>query len=188
MARRRIMRDGRTGLKSTRVAWLPVPINAMKGTLSSGNTNDEQTIFDFGSAAKYADNYGGGDWTVVRLIGSFAISQFTAATASPGLVKVCLGVGMINTRTSVQDSAVSGIVSPIGFPELSWMVHVCCYINFSNPSIERCTFDLKSQRIISERTIMAIAVYTEPVIVDATLELDWNADVRTLVRQRGSRL
>ncbi len=187
-SRRSHGRSGGSRLPSARVAWLPAADGALSGTLDDANTFDETTLYDFGGTQKYTDNYGGGDWTLVRHVGSVGIGVAIAPTTTVGLIKVCFGIGMINARTTVTDAAGGTIVSPLLFPELSWMVNFCCYINVSELSVERCAFDLKSQRIISERSIMAVAVYTDPVIVDTTLAIDYSIDLRQVIRQRGSRL
>ena len=190
MARGRSQRS-RGNLPSARTAWLDQPAGALGGALTSGAPNFEVTLYDFGGSSKMADNYGAGDWTVYRMIGSLGAQVVTAAVGLPGLVKVVLGIGMLNARTGVQDGAVAQIVSPIAFPELAWMVTAAVYINLNSSVASRpmrMDFDVKSRRIISQQAIMAYAVYTDPVIADGTVVVDFNIDLRTLVRQKGSRL
>ncbi len=188
MARHGRGRSGRgfSRVKPARVAWLPATDNAIVGSLSAGNTNDETSMYDFGSANKYADNYGGGDWTVTRMLGSFGISMLTVG-ATAALVKVCFAIGMVNSRTTVTDSPASQAANPLTFPELSWMVQVCCYINVTDGlSVERCDFDIRGQRIIAERSIIMASVAVDSLA--GAEVLGYNSDVRFLVKQRGSRL
>jgi len=181
---------GSSRLPSARVAWLPLTDNDIQGTLTSANLADEVTLYDFGSTQKYADNYGGGDWTVVRTIGTLGFTVNVEA-AAPQLVKICFAIGMVNPRLSVTDSPVSQVASPLGFPELSWMVEVCCYIQVGPGSIaasrvEKCEFDLRGKRVIGERSIMAYSMVSPGI--PALANIEYAGDLRQVIRQRGSRL
>ena len=177
---------GSSRLPSARVAWLPAPDTEIGATLTSAALLTEATLFDFGSAQKYADNYGGGDWTVQRMVGSIGLACVVAG-ASSNLVKVCFGIGMLNARTTVSDSPAAQASDPNNFPELSWMAYACCYINVGDAlRVERCDFDFRSKRIISERSLMVFSI--SAAAMPATAQIEVEGSVRTLVRQRGSRL
>ena len=182
---------GRSGrgsrLPSARVSWLESPDNQISGLLTSANSSDTFLMYDFSSATKYADNFGGGDWTFTRNVGAFGVSGILNTGGVSDLIKVCLGIGMVSGRTSVSTTTdAADIALPLTNPQVSWMIYVCCYINTSSFEVERCSFDFKSQRVIGEHSRIFAIVQSD--VLTAGDEIRYSADTRFLLRQRGSRL
>ena len=183
MARRRRLRSaGRTAKRRT--AWLE-SVDAgqePEGLLTSANIDDVFQMYSFSSAEKYADNFGGGDWIVERMLGSLGISM-EAATGARQLLKICFGIGMgmgptdITLSTDVVDI---GVPTLGGNPEMSWMVQVCCYIDTVQLRVERCDFNVKSRRKIGQRSRMwsAFAVRPAPFLGN---DVKYSMDFRTLL-------
>jgi len=184
MARRRMQRTG--GRRpSPRTAWSLAPLAQIEGTLTSAALSDDIELYDFGAASKMADNYGGGDWVVDRMIGSIGVTATTPAAAA-ALVKVCLGIGMVNAVGSVSDSIAAQASLPLTNPELSWLVMICCYVNTDTFRVERCDFDVRGKRRIGPQSRLVAVVQTQ--VMPAIAVIDYAADVRFLMRQKGSRV
>jgi len=180
---------GGSRLPSARVEWLPLSDATADTTMTFNAANNVvvQQMYDFGSALKYADNFGGGDWTVTRMLGSLGTTP-TVGTVSQ-IIKVCFGIGMVQGVTSVADTVdATNIAAPASNPDLSWMVYVCCYIDINNQvELVKCDWDVRSQRRISPESKMFAVAQVTPALAGAeVLELMW--DARLLLRQRGSRL
>ena len=141
MARGHRGRSGARGrLPGRRVEWLPLNDVGADVMMDFDETlvATQLRLYDFGSVAKYADNMGGGDWTIERSYMSVGAAMFARAAGSR-LVKICVGIGFIQTATSVSSSVELGDVgTPSLTPELSWMILLCCYINTEQLEVERC--------------------------------------------------
>ena len=186
---RRRGRSGRGGLPSACVEWMPINDIGADTTqlLTAGAPNSTRELYDFSSAAKYADNFGGGDWTVERTLGKFACVPTVGTTTT--LIKVCFGIGMVNGPTSVALVATAvDIQLPSNGPQLSWMVYVCCYIDINDQvTVDRCEFDMKSRRRIAPDSQIWTSIQPTPAPVSAEV-ISTLFDFRMLLRQRGSRL
>ena len=190
MRRRRGAAGGRGRLPSARVEWLPVSdVGANPSiALTAANSLFRTVHYDFGSAFKYADNFGAGDWTFERLIGSFGGTVVVAGGARK-VIKVCLGVGMVQGATSISTSTdATDIGDPANNPDLSWMVEACCYfdIGATNEPV-RCELNVRSRRRISPESQLYVVVAAQPPLAGAE-SIDITHSIRYLVRQRGSRL
>ncbi len=181
---------GRGGLKPARVEWLPLNDFGVENAFNFDEANITLNAlqYDFGSAQKYADNFGGGDWTVERTIGSVGLAVLSHTGGVSRLIKVCFGLGMVQGPTSIAASVTGAdLGNPVSNPGLSWIVQVCCYISLDDLAVERCEFDVKSRRRIApEAQIFAVARASNEMAVGDDVQLKF--DYRMLVRQRGSRL
>ena len=65
------------------------------------------------------------------------------------------------------------------------MLRFCCYINGKTLEVTRCDFDLGMKRRISPQAKMVFLVDSD---VAGAVEIKYRADLRLLLRQRGSRL
>ncbi len=179
---------GRGGrLSSARVEWLQVnDAGQQVDSLTSSVGNVNTLMYAFGSATKYADNYGGGDWTVTRSVGAVGIAS--TGTKEVKLYKICIGIGFAQPGTSIV-TAVDPVDMPTPFtrPEVSWMVYVCCFINAEQLTVERCTFDMRGQRKIGPDSQMFKIVAVTPGLTAGTI-IQVAVDGRFLVKQKGSRL
>ncbi len=186
MARRRTMRSsGRRG-GSQRTAWSLAPQNEITGTFTAATTAFDIELYDFGGATKMADNYGAGDWVIQRLLGSFAVNTAVAG-ASPGLIKVCFGIGIVNPVGGISDASAAQAARLLTNPELSWMVFVCCYINIEDLlRVERCDFDVRGKRKIGPQSKLVATV--ETVTLTGAEEVNFIGNARFLMAQKGSRV
>ena len=183
----RFRRKQRSGGRrsSSRTAWIEAPTSVVAGTLTSANLSDTLFVYDFASAEKFADNYGGGDWRIERILGSFGATAVQNTGGVATIVKICFGLGMASGPASVALSVdVTDIGLPFmsGNPELSWLVQVCCYINVSTLEVERCEFDVRGRRKIGVRSRMFSVVATPAMTVNDSIE--YEVDFRTLLRMR----
>ncbi len=172
-----------------RVEWLPVQDGGSDATFSFDETaiTIKQLLYDFGSANKYADNYGDGSWTVERTIGSIGAAPIANA-GTAALVKICFGIGMVMGPTSIASGVTAADVGdPANNPDLSWIVSICCYVNMSDLTVERCEFDVKSRRRISPESQL-FAVGRSSNVFTAGDDVQLKYDFRMLLRQRGSRV
>ena len=191
MARRNYSgtRGPKSRLPSARVEWLEVADQGADVEVNLTSASPEPIgvlAYDFSSANKYADNYGGGDWTTERLLGGFAVMS-DGARAAQALVKVCFGIGMVMGRTSIGVSTSGAdLASVVDGVQFSWMVRMCCYINVGEAIIERCEFDIKAKRKIAPEARIFVVAGCTPLLANETLVVRY--DYRMLVRQRGSRL
>ncbi len=183
--KRRRSGGGGKGLPSARVEWLPEADSPTQGTLSSGTQSAVLTMYNFTGAAKYADNYGAGDWTIERFLATLACVSVDEARPAK-LVKVCVGVGMMNTDTSVGTASAGSAGSPGTQPELSWLIMLCCFVNLTNGDISECHMDGRARRRISPSSRLVSVVETTGLAAGDLI--DYELDTRILVRQRGSRL
>lgn len=178
---------GRSRLPSARVEWLQAnDAGQQVDSLTSSVGNVITQMYAFGSATKYADNYGGGDWTFTRSIGTAGVAS--VGTKEVKLYKVCIGVGIAQGSESIV-TAVDTVDIPTPFtrPDVSWMIYVCCYINAEQLVVETCNFDLRGQRRIGPNTILFKSVAVTPALTAGTI-LTVGTDMRFLIRQKGSRL
>jgi len=178
---------GRGFLKSARVEWLEVnDAGQQVDSLTSAVQNVVTQMYAFGSATKYADNYGAGDWTATRSVGAMGVAS--TGTKEKRLYKVCVGIGFAQTANSVSVSTDPvDIPLPFNSPEVSWMVYICCYINAEQLVVERCEFDMRGQRRIGPQSILYKSVAVTPGLTSGTI-LTVGTDLRLLMKQRGSRL
>ena len=174
----------RSRLPKARVEWLEGPDNDIEGTIDTASPAFAIELYDFGGAQKYADNYGGGDWTVERGILSLGVFKTTSQTNT--ILKVCIGIGMLNTATSITDVTAASALSPRTAPEASWMVRFCCFVNMTSLEVTRCEFDLGMKRRISPQSKLIFSLDASPTL-GAGIAV-FAGDLRLLLRQRGSRL
>lgn len=181
-------RGGRRGrLPPARVEWLPATVNTANIKLNNVTTIVRQELYDFGDVATVEGaKFGGGDWTMERMIGHMGIASVGAL--NPKVIKICIGIGMVGVSGSIVDPAATStlIQAPGGRPDLSWMMRICCYVHLQSFSVEKCEFDLgRSRKIEPDAKLVMVA---EAAGMVATEEVEIGYDFRTLVRQRGSRL
>ncbi len=169
-----------------RTAWLQSPDAGQEpfGTLTSTNTEDQHQMYVFNSATKYADNFGGGDWVIERCLGSFGIGM-TQAGGARQMLKVCVGVGIGQGPTDVTLSTdITDLGSPSleGDPELSWLFQLCCYIDTSSITVDRCEFDVKGRRRIGQHSRIWAVVTATTVSPLATNDVAYFLDFRMLLK------
>ena len=176
-------------MPAARVEWLGLSDAGVDPTYNVDETLiTQQTLhYDFGSATKYADNFGGGDWTIERTIGS--LGACTVANAGTGtLIKLCFGLGMVMGPTSIASTTSSAdLGNPASNPDLSWIVQVCCYVNLVDFTVEKCEWDVKSRRRISPESQL-FSVLRASNVMSAGDDIQVKYDFRMLLRQRGSRV
>ncbi len=179
MARGRKQRSGGRGLPGRRVEWLPVNDSGQDVTMDFDEVTvaTQLRLYDFGGALKYADNLGGGDWTIERSYMTVGAAMINRAAGSR-LVKICVGIGFIQTATSVSSSVELGDVgTPNAQPELSWMIMLCCYINTEQIQVERCEVvgGSRARRRISPESQMVVAARVSNTMIagdDLTISID----------------
>ena len=195
---------GRAGLPKARVEWLPNPDSKLVGSLPPGTLQLDTTIYDFSKATQddVTAKFGAGDWTVERLL--FSAGAFPQLGTSPPagesakLIRICFSIGMLNTALSAVAPGFSSanLASAIDDPQVSWMMRVCCFISLGQFEVTKCEFDLgRSRRIGADSRIVAqieIGDTAGEQVPDSDptngTTIRFNADMRVLVRQRGSRL
>jgi len=182
-------RSSGSRLKSARVEWLPISDHGLDlgGTFSLGVDDHKDLLYDFTGTSKYAENFGGGDWTVERMRGALSVLSLSGNVT--GLFKICFGIGMVNGPTSVAGPVVAvDVAVPMIRPEVSWMVYVCCWVNLADQiAVQRCEWDVRSKRRISPDAGMFASMSISPVMIGSQ-EVEISYDNRVLIKQRGSRL
>ena len=177
-------------MPAARVEWLPLNDGGVDLTFNFDETaiTLQTLLYDFGSATKYADTFGGGDWTVERTLGSIVGVTILNTGGVQRLVKVCFGIGFVMGPTSIASTTSSAdLGNPASNPDLSWLVQICCYISLNSFEVEYCTFDVKSKRRISPETQMfAVARASNVMVAGDDVQLKY--DFRMLLRQKGSRV
>ena len=68
------------------------------------------------------------------------------------------------------------------------MLYVCCYVNVTSAGIEitHCEMSSKSRRIVAKQSKLIFAV--QAVTSLGLAEIDFDTNVRILLRQKGSRI
>ena len=146
--------------------------------------------------------YGSGDWALERIVGNLAVSPELGAAPPAGeqrkLVRVCIGIGLLGSPTDVvaPGAASAQAGDMITQPQLSWMIVACCNIVLGSFEVESCDIDIKSRRKLSQDSrLMAIMKIDNRAGADVPdtdptngTTIKFNASMRTLVRQKGSRL
>lgn len=183
------------------VSWLPIQDVDLVGSLAPGTLGADATMYDFTSSGDVGSKFGGGDWIVERIVGDFAISAALGVAPPAGetdkLIRICVGIGMLNVETSVlkPSAGLTSIGDLYTDPQVSWMLYLCCEIRLGSFNVERCDINVKSRRIIGTegRLIATVGIDNRSGadIPDSDptngTTMKYNMNVRTLVRHRKNR-
>ncbi len=121
-----------------------------------------------------------GPWTVIRMLGEYAIS--IGATAPTALDNVTLGFGIGVVSTDAASAGAASVPDPFSEPEYPWLFWAAHNLFFptttqtnagAGASVRR-SFDIRSMRKIKPReSLIAIAEYVD-IVGTPPVHLDWS--------------